>query len=73
MQTACGPRCDVHGGLILGLKEGEQMHPFTVKGIEGDLLCCEECRPALAEAMQAKDWTQLPAGPLRETFAQANA
>lgn len=63
--TSSGPVCDVCGKYILLDKT---MEWFSVEGISGKLCCHMKCKPDLVYAIDNKDWTLLPPGPLRDVF-----
>jgi len=64
--TSSGLRCDVCGNYIL-LSDYEG---FDATGIDGELHChVPKCKQAIIDA--GKDWTKLPAGPLRRAFEDA--
>lgn len=65
-----GLYCDICGDYFL--KEvllGSTVQCFRCDGIDRELHCHDRCREA-AEAA-GKDWTKLPAGPLRNAFQRA--
>ena len=68
MITSSGLRCDVCGHYILPVVN-EEYSAFRCNGIDTELHCHDrECRPILESSLAAKDWTMLPAGPLRKVF-----
>lgn len=75
--TSSGPRCDVCGGYILPLGD-TMMREFRIKGIDsmlhvGSGLLHETCTASLEAAIESGKWQDLPAGPLRKGFADAEA
>ena len=67
MITQHGPQCDVCGNYILpGMSEN--VNPFSMTGISGTLLAHDACKPIILAACEAKDWSQLPDGPIRRAF-----
>lgn len=62
-----GPWCDVCAGYIL---LDTSINSFSVKGIQGELHCHDRCKPLVIQAMESKDYTILPAGPLRTCFEE---
>lgn len=72
MITSAGPICDVCGSFILpGCSES--VNPFCIKGIKETLFCHDKCRPFVEAMSDSKDWTVLPAGPLRNLYAEEHA
>lgn len=69
MITSSGPRCDVCGDYILPIGD-ELVHTFGIKGIDRDLHCDNKCKEVVLAA--GNDWQKLPAGPLRDAFAEAH-
>ena len=45
-----------------------QYHTLRVNGIEGELHCCDPCKPLLEKAASANDPSLLPDGPIRKAF-----
>lgn len=71
MQTLCGPRCDVCGRYILPVT-GEGIALFNVRGIEETLMAHDPaCKQLVLDA--GNDWRNLPEGPLRAAFEEANS
>ncbi len=65
MITQHGPKCDVCGSYILVDKS---INPFSVKGIERELHSHDKCK---VKVETATEWEQLPDGPLRKCFEEA--
>ena len=68
--TSSGPWCDVCGNCILPIDPKERVNFFSVKGIEKELICDNDCKKALLKA--GDDWKKLPKGPLRDEFERVN-
>lgn len=67
MITQAGPRCDVCGEYILLDKS---CNPFSLKGIKQTIHCHDKCRIFIEGQT---DWKQLPQGPLRTVFEEAES
>lgn len=67
MLTQCGPRCDVCDSYIF---VGD-INPFHMEGIKQTLVCHDKCKSIVLDAMEKKDWTLLPEGPLRSAYQEA--
>mgnify|MGYP001590614467 CR=1 FL=1 len=65
MITSSGVICDVCDGYILLDKS---INPFSVKGIERELHCHDDCKIKVLEA--EKDWHKLPDGSLKKAFEE---
>jgi len=63
--TSSGPVCDVCGEYILLDRD---MNWFKIAGFENDFSCHDKCKPLL---LAAETWRDLPAGPLRNAFSDA--
>lgn len=69
MLTQCGPMCDVCGHYILS----GDINPFSMKGIDGTLLCHDDCKVTFLKAKEAGSFRLLPDGPIRKAFEDAEA
>ena len=70
MMTSSGAICDICGRYILPITGDERINFFKLKGLDKELTCDNECKLILDKAIEKRDWTILPEGPLREVFEQ---
>lgn len=59
MITSSGAMCDICGKYILDIfDDTERVNMFSVKGVEGDLCCHNECKKLVLKI--GTDWKKLP-------------
>lgn len=72
--TSCGLSCDIGGEyLIAEVFMGTPVRGFSVEGIRRTLHVCDQHEPILRAASKTGRWEELPDGPLKRAFVNAQA